>query len=65
MSQNHMTRWIEIADERNFVEMAKADRMQGFSENHFLHLGATIVKIASWIKHGINPPPLPASTHES
>jgi hypothetical protein len=53
MTQNHMTRWIEIADARHFFEAAPAGRMP--KESHFLHLGTTIVKISSWIKRGIHP----------
>lgn len=63
MSQNHMTYWIEIADERHFVETTMADRMQEFSESHFLHLGAKIVKIASWFQRSVRPRSLPVVTH--
>jgi hypothetical protein len=38
MSQNHMTRWIEIADERHFFEEGMVDQMQEADESHFLHL---------------------------
>jgi hypothetical protein len=45
MSRNHMTRWIEIADERHFFEETTVGRMQEADESHLLHLGTTIVKI--------------------
>jgi len=63
MSQDHMTRWIEIADERRFFEAAQIDQVQDFSESHFVHLGATIVKISSWLQRGIHPRSLPVATH--
>lgn len=63
MLQDHMTRWIEIADERRFFEAAQFDRVQEFNESHFLHLGTTIVKISSWIQRGIDLRSLPVVTH--
>jgi hypothetical protein len=47
MSQNHMTHWIEIADERHFWEDAPLNRMSHASESHCLHLGANILKVTS------------------
>ena len=63
MLHDHMTRWIEIADERRFFEAAQIDQVQEFGESHFLHLGTTIVKISSWIQRGIHPRSLPVVTH--
>jgi hypothetical protein len=62
MSQNHMTRWIAIADERHFFEDATAGQVQEVSESHFFHLGTTIVKITSWLQHSVYPRPLPVLT---
>lgn len=62
MSQNHMTHWIEIADERHFFEDAMVGRVQA-NESHFLHLGAKIVKIPSWFRRNIYCRSLPVSTH--
>jgi hypothetical protein len=61
MSQNYMTRWIEIADERHFFEESTGDQEREVSESHFLHLGTTIVKIASWLQGSVYPRPLPVS----
>jgi hypothetical protein len=61
MSQNHMTRWIEIADERHFFEDAKGNQMQQASESQFLDLGVTILKIPSWFPRGVHRRKLPVS----
>jgi hypothetical protein len=63
MSQDHMTRWIEIAEERHFFEDATVSQMQEAEESHFLHLGAAIVKIPSWFQRSVCRCWLPASTH--
>ena len=63
MSQEHMTRWIELADERRFFEAAQIDCLQEFGESHFLHLGSTMVKISSWIQRGIHPRSFPVAIH--
>ena len=63
MSQNHMTRWIEIADERHFFEDTTVDRMQEANESHFLHLGMKIVKIPSRFGRSVYRRWLPVSTH--
>ena len=63
MSQNQMTRWIEIADERHFFEDTMAGRMQEVSESHFLHLGTRVVKIPSWFPRSVYRRWLPVSTH--
>jgi len=49
MSQSHMTRWIEIADERHFFENATVRESE--SEVHFPHLGDAIMKLSSLIHH--------------
>jgi hypothetical protein len=59
MSQNQMTRWIEIADERHFFEAGLVGRMQEASEGHFLHLG---VKIPTWLRRDVYRRWLPIST---
>jgi hypothetical protein len=53
MSQNQMTRWIEIADERHFFEACMVSQMQEPREGHFLHLGATVVKIPTWFRRDV------------
>jgi hypothetical protein len=63
MSQHHMTRWIEIADERLFLEDSTVGRMQEANEGHFLHLGAKIVKIPSWFRRSVSRRWVPGSTH--
>ena len=55
MSQNHMTQWIEIADERHFFEDAIMRGKEVEDESHFLHLGDTIVRVASWIHRRVHP----------
>jgi hypothetical protein len=62
MSQNQMTRWIEIADERHFFEAGMVGQMQEASEGHFLHLGATVAKIPTWLRRDVYRRWLPAST---
>lgn len=47
MSQNHMTHWIEIADERHFWEDTTLDRISQTDESQFLHLGETILKVTA------------------
>lgn len=42
MTYNTMTGWIEIADERHFVEAAMVERMPRPSERQQLHLGSAI-----------------------
>ena len=63
MAQEHMTRWIKIADERRFFEAAPINRVQESGESHFLHLGTTIIKISSWMRRGIHPRSVPVVTH--
>lgn len=55
MSQNHMTQWIEIADERHFLEDAMVYETEVEDECHFLHLGETIVRVASWVHRRVHP----------
>lgn len=57
MSQNHMTHWIEIADERHFFEDAMVNGTEVEDEGHFLHLGETIVRIASWVHRRVHRTP--------
>ena len=47
MSQNQMTQWIEIADERHFWEDTALARMSQVSESHCLHLGDSILKVTA------------------
>ena len=47
MSQNQMTHWIEIADERHFWEDTALPRMSQVSESHCLHLGGSILKVTA------------------
>jgi hypothetical protein len=61
MSQTHMTQWIEIADERHFFEDAMLSQME--DEHHFLHLGETVVKIASWVHRCVHSAPMPETMH--
>jgi len=61
MSQSHMVHWIEIADERQFFEDAMLRPME--DERHFMHLGETIVKIASWVHYHVHPAPTPETAH--
>lgn len=50
MPTNHMTHWIEIADERHFLEEKMMTRPWAEPESHFLHLGAKIIRVASWVQ---------------
>jgi hypothetical protein len=43
MSRNHLTRWIETAEAREFVTMA-SERNLMVTETHGLHLGETIIR---------------------
>jgi hypothetical protein len=61
MSESNMTHWIEIADERHFFEDAMLSQME--DAHHLLHLGETIVKIASWVHRRVNPAPMPETMH--
>ena len=61
MTQNHMIHWIEVADERHFFEDGMLTRLE--DESHFVHLGETIVKIASWMHRRANSAPTPETTH--
>ena len=61
MTQSHMVHWIEVADERHFFEDALLRPLE--DESHFVHLGETIVKIASWVHRQVNPAPTPETTH--
>jgi hypothetical protein len=45
MTQNTMTGWIEIADERHFIEAAMSERMARPSERQHLHLGSAIFSL--------------------
>lgn len=64
MSQNHMTRWIEVADQRHFFEDVMVSETEPEHESHFVHLGATIANISSWVHRRVNPAPVPdESTH--
>jgi hypothetical protein len=49
MTYNTMTRWIEIADERQACEAAMFERPAAPSERQTLHLGATFLSLPSWI----------------
>jgi hypothetical protein len=62
MSQNHMTRWIEIADQRHFFEDTLVSGTEAERESHFVHLGETIANISSWVHRHINPTPMPDAT---
>jgi hypothetical protein len=44
MSRNHLTRWIETAEAREFVTMA-SERNLMVTETHGLHLGETIIRM--------------------
>jgi hypothetical protein len=50
MSQ--MTRWIEIAEGREFAVIATFNRMPQASESHFVHLGERIARVPALIGHG-------------
>jgi hypothetical protein len=50
MSQ--MTRWIEIAEGREFAVIATSNRMPEVNESHFMHLGETIARVPALIGHG-------------
>jgi hypothetical protein len=50
MSQ--MTRWIEIAEGREFAVIATSNRMPQVSERQFVHLGETIARVPALIGHG-------------
>ena len=45
MTYDTMTGWIEIADERRFVETATAERLPHPSERQHLHLGSAIFSL--------------------
>jgi hypothetical protein len=45
MTYDTMTGWIEIADERHFVETAMSERMPEVSERQRLHLGSAILNL--------------------
>jgi hypothetical protein len=45
MTHNTMTGWIEIADERRFLEAAMAERMPQVSERQQFHLGSAIFSL--------------------
>jgi hypothetical protein len=42
MTQSTMTGWIEIADERHFIEAAMTERMARPSERQYSHFGSAI-----------------------
>jgi hypothetical protein len=63
MSQSHMTHWIEIADERHFFEDAMVNGREAEEEGHFLHLGDTIVRIASWVHRRVSWASMPEAIH--
>jgi hypothetical protein len=65
MSQHHMTRWIEIADERHFFESATVGQMQAAGESQVLHLGATVVGFPSWFRRTVSRRWLTVSTFRS
>jgi hypothetical protein len=44
MTQSHMTRWIEIADERQFNQAHVFDRTPVIEQQH-LHLGSAILHL--------------------
>jgi hypothetical protein len=60
MSHNNLTRWIEDAEARIVSENAIFERRWNATESHYLHLGETIAKVPSWIRHGIDPETLEA-----
>jgi hypothetical protein len=64
MSRNHMTRWIEIADERHFFEETAVGRMHSVDESHLVHLGTTVLKIPSWVPGGVYRRWLPVPTRK-
>jgi len=49
MTRTTMTSWIEIADERHFIETATSSRVLPVSERQHLHLGTTILSLPSRI----------------
>ena len=61
MSQSHMTRWIEIADERHFFEDAMVHESE--SDVHFPHLGDAIMKLSSLIHRQIDREPTRGAAH--
>ena len=57
MSHSHLTDWIEDRDAREIcrdVTFASAPQ-----QKQFLHLGATIAKVATWWHHNITEDVLP------
>ena len=49
-----LTRWIEVADARQFGEAVAFERGVGTGEHHYLHLGEAVAHLPSWLKHGIS-----------
>ena len=51
MSQSHLTHWIEDADARELCR--DATFLTGVEQQHCLHLGAAIIRIAEWWHHNV------------
>jgi hypothetical protein len=49
-----LTRWIEVADAREFSETVAFERGVDTGEHHYLHLGDAVAHLPSWLKHGIS-----------
>ena len=54
---NHLSHWIEDADAREICRDAAF--LTGVEQNHYLHLGAVITKVAEWWHHNIAEEVLP------
>jgi hypothetical protein len=50
-THTNLTRWIEDADARHVLENAMVDRNIAIGESHYLHLGETIAKVSSRVRH--------------
>ncbi|HTW54405.1 MAG TPA: hypothetical protein VME45_21130 [Stellaceae bacterium] len=49
-----LTRWIEVADARQFGEAVAFERGMAIGEHHYLHLGEAVAHLPSWLKRGIS-----------
>ena len=54
MSQSNLTRWIEYAEARTYTDAAKFELSCNPTERHYLHLGETIAKVPSRLRHGVS-----------
>lgn len=52
MSHSNLTRWIEDAEARQVLETAQVGRGWTVSENHYLDLGRSVMKVPFWPHHG-------------